>query len=211
MGTPLGRDQIPAKVHLADIHLLLRDRRVNAGRERLVLVHHQLDVVGVQELQPVVTSSSTRTRGMLIRHDGHVLEHDLIVFQHPLYWYSSPALLKEWQDCVLLPNFAFPPGVGDKLKGKHWLSVITVGSSEDDYRAVGSNKYTIDEFLRPFEQTAAFCGMIWVPPVVVDKVVPAKIVDTQWTIDENLQKQAEQYRSYFEGYSIELRRLHAIA
>jgi glutathione-regulated potassium-efflux system ancillary protein KefG len=27
--------------------------------------------------------------------------HDVIVFQHPFYWYSTPAILKEWQDLVL--------------------------------------------------------------------------------------------------------------
>ena len=30
-----------------------------------------------------------------------LLAHDVIVFQHPLYWYSTPAILKEWQDLVL--------------------------------------------------------------------------------------------------------------
>ena len=27
---------------------------------------------------------------------AHLVEHDVLVFQHPVYWYSSPALLKEW-------------------------------------------------------------------------------------------------------------------
>ncbi|MCB0293189.1 MAG: NAD(P)H-dependent oxidoreductase, partial [Calditrichaeota bacterium] len=27
--------------------------------------------------------------------------HDVIVFHHPFFWYSTPALLKEWQDLVL--------------------------------------------------------------------------------------------------------------
>ena len=28
-------------------------------------------------------------------------DHDVIVFMFPLYWYSTPSLLKEWQDLVL--------------------------------------------------------------------------------------------------------------
>ena len=36
-----------------------------------------------------------------------LLEHDVIVFQHPVYWYSSPAILKEWQDLVLEHGFAY--------------------------------------------------------------------------------------------------------
>lgn len=27
-----------------------------------------------------------------------LLEHDRIVWQFPFYWYSSPSLLKKWQD-----------------------------------------------------------------------------------------------------------------
>jgi len=30
-----------------------------------------------------------------------LLAHDVIVLQHPFYWYSSPAIIKEWQDLVL--------------------------------------------------------------------------------------------------------------
>ena len=27
--------------------------------------------------------------------------HDAIVLQHPFFWYSTPALVKEWEDLVL--------------------------------------------------------------------------------------------------------------
>ena len=29
-----------------------------------------------------------------------LLEHQVIIWQHPLFWYSGPALLKQWQDLV---------------------------------------------------------------------------------------------------------------
>ena len=35
--------------------------------------------------------------------------HDVIVFQHPLYWYSCPALMKNWIDSVLTYNWAYGP------------------------------------------------------------------------------------------------------
>ena len=41
------------------------------------------------------------------REQQRLLEHDVIVFQHPLYWYSTPAILKEWQDLVLEHGFAY--------------------------------------------------------------------------------------------------------
>lgn len=37
-------------------------------------------------------------------------EHQIIIFQHPFYWYSSPSLLKEWQDVVLDYGFAYGDG-----------------------------------------------------------------------------------------------------
>lgn len=40
------------------------------------------------------------------REQDRLLQHDVIVFQHPLYWYSTPAILKEWQDLVLEHGFA---------------------------------------------------------------------------------------------------------
>ena len=33
-----------------------------------------------------------------------------IVFQHPFYWYSTPAILKEWQDLVLEHGWAYGAG-----------------------------------------------------------------------------------------------------
>ena len=35
------------------------------------------------------------------REQELLLSHDIFVWQHPFYWYSAPALLKEWIDLVL--------------------------------------------------------------------------------------------------------------
>ena len=37
---------------------------------------------------------------------GLLLSHEVIIFQHPFYWYSCPALLKQWQDQYLQYGFA---------------------------------------------------------------------------------------------------------
>ncbi|MEM6673618.1 MAG: NAD(P)H-dependent oxidoreductase [Planctomycetota bacterium] len=95
-----------------------------------------------------------------------LLEHEIVVFQHPFFWYSSPAILKEWQDLVLQYGFAYGRG-GDKLAGKSLLTAITTGGAAEAYCPAGHNHYTIDEFLRPFEQTADLCGMRYLPPFVV--------------------------------------------
>lgn len=44
-------------------------------------------------------------------------EHDRIVLQFPFYWYSTPALLRKWEDSVLSYGWAFGSN-GDKLHGK---------------------------------------------------------------------------------------------
>ncbi len=36
-----------------------------------------------------------------------LLNHDIIIWHHPFYWYSSPAILKEWIDLVLQHGFAY--------------------------------------------------------------------------------------------------------
>ncbi|MBE9167969.1 NAD(P)H-dependent oxidoreductase [Pleurocapsales cyanobacterium LEGE 06147] len=95
-----------------------------------------------------------------------LLAHDIIVFHHPFYWYSSPAILKEWQDLVLEYGFAYGHS-GTALRGKKFLSAITTGGSEQAYRREGYNRFTIRELLIPFEQTAYLCGMEYLPPFVV--------------------------------------------
>ena len=94
---------------------------------------------------------------------GRLLEHDIIVFMHPLYWYSTPAILKEWQDLVLEHGFAYGSN-GTALHGKIFFSALTAGGSEAGYCAEGFDHFTIRELLRPLEQTAIICGMVYLPP-----------------------------------------------
>ena len=89
--------------------------------------------------------------------------HDVIVFLFPLYWYSTPAILKEWQDLVLEYGFAYG-SEGTALHGKMFFVAITAGGPEAAYRADGFNHFTINELLRPLEQTANLTGMRWLPP-----------------------------------------------
>jgi len=95
-----------------------------------------------------------------------LLSHDIIVFQHPFYWYSSPAILKEWQDLVLEYGFAYG-SEGTALQGKKFLTAITTGGSEEAYQPQGHNHFTINQLLTPFEQTARLCGMTYLSPFVI--------------------------------------------
>jgi glutathione-regulated potassium-efflux system ancillary protein KefG len=95
-----------------------------------------------------------------------LLAHDLIVLQHPFYWYSSPAIIKEWQDIVLDFGWAYGPG-GDRLHGKFMLQAISTGGAEEFYHAKGRNRFSMNAFLAPFNQTAHLCGMAYLEPFIV--------------------------------------------
>jgi len=91
---------------------------------------------------------------------------DIIVLQHPFYWYSCPALVKEYLDVVLEHGWAYGGG-GRALAGKSLQTVISAGGSAEAYTPNGYNKFTIEELLRPFEATANLCGMHYEKPLVV--------------------------------------------
>jgi glutathione-regulated potassium-efflux system ancillary protein KefG len=92
--------------------------------------------------------------------------HDCIIFHHPFFWYSTPAILKEWQDLVLEHGWAFGTG-GDKLRGKLFFNTITVGGPKEAYTRDGMQNNTIRELIAPLKQTAVFCNMVPLPPFVV--------------------------------------------
>lgn len=58
------------------------------------------------------------------KEQQRLLVHDVIIFLFPTYWYSTPALLKEWQDRVLEYGFAYG-STGDKLHGKSLICVTS--------------------------------------------------------------------------------------
>ena len=90
----------------------------------------------------------------------------LIVLMHPIQWYSMPALLKLWLDEVLTYGWAYGPG-GTALRGKDLWLVATTGGPESSYHPESYNRYFFDAFLPPYEQTAALCGMRFLPPLML--------------------------------------------
>lgn len=119
-----------------------------------------------------------------------LLAHQVIALQFPFYWYSTPALLKEWLDLVWLHGFAYGKG-GERLKGKQLFVACTTGGSAQAYHQKGANRFTIEEFLRPLEQTAELCGMTWENPFIVHG---ARLKD-----DDHIRGEAERYRQRLEG------------
>jgi glutathione-regulated potassium-efflux system ancillary protein KefG len=100
------------------------------------------------------------------REQELLLSHDLIVLQHPFFWYSTPPLIKQWEDLVLEHGWAYG-SQGVALRGKRMLSLITAGGGASAYQHSGYNRFTIRELLAPIEQTAYLCKMEYLPPYVI--------------------------------------------
>ncbi|RZL68019.1 MAG: NAD(P)H dehydrogenase [Variovorax sp.] len=90
---------------------------------------------------------------------------DLVVLLHPIQWYSMPPLQKLWLDDVLSYGWAYGTG-GTALEGKDMWLVATTGGPEESYHPQSYNRYFFDAFLPPYEQTAALCGMRFLPPLI---------------------------------------------
>ena len=90
----------------------------------------------------------------------------LVVMQCPVHWYSLPPLLKLWLDEVLAFGWAYGPG-GAALQGKDLWLALSTGGSQQAYSPEGHNRYFFDAFLPPMEQTAALCGMRFLPPLLL--------------------------------------------
>lgn len=99
-------------------------------------------------------------------HERHRIDgKSTIVLQFPIYWYAAPGLLKEWIDRTFSYGWAYGTN-GNALKGKNLLLSIATGSEEKAYGPEGVHHHPLDEFLLPYKQTARFCGMNWLDPLV---------------------------------------------
>lgn len=119
------------------------------------------------------------------REQQLLTEHDVIVLQHPFYWYSTPPLVKQWEDLVLTHGWAYGRE-GTALRGKVMLNALTTGGSEAAYQPDGHNRFTVRQLLAPIDQTAHLCGMRYLPPFAVHS--------THSLDEETILKHAADYR-----------------
>ena len=130
--------------------------RVNVALRQAVEGLEGVTLCDLYETYPDFLINIAREQELLVRHD-------VIVLQHPMYWYSGPALLKEWLDVVLEHGFAYGER-GTALRGKALMQALSSGGREPAFRHDGSSHFTLAELLRPFEQTAYLCGMRYLQP-----------------------------------------------
>lgn len=168
----------PMNILIQFVHPHPRHSRVN---RRLLEAVADLDGVAVNDLFELYPDFYID----VVREQELLLTADLVVFQHPFYWYSAPAMLKQWLDVVFSYGFAFG-SEGRALHGKRLLSAVSTGHGAEAYRADGYDRFTMRELLRPFEQTAFHCGMTYEKPFVVH--------GARRMSDDELQRHGEAYR-----------------
>jgi len=161
------------------------DSAPSAGAEVLVIVAHpelEQSRANRRLLQAARAQQENLAPGRLAVRDLYALYPDylidvgaeqaalaaarLVVWQQPVRWYGMPPLLKLWLDDVLAFGWAYGPD-GHALRGKDLWLVASTGGPEESYRPDSYNRYFFDAFLPPYEQTAALCGMRFLPPLVL--------------------------------------------
>jgi glutathione-regulated potassium-efflux system ancillary protein KefG len=147
------------KVLLLFAHPALEKSRIN---RRLLQAARDVPGVTVQDLYETYPDLNIDVQ----REQALLAEHDAILFQHPFYWYSTPAILKQWQDLVLELGWAYGKG-GTALTGKVTFNVVSAGGPEVAYHRGGYNVFTVRELLAPWEATARLCHMRYLPPFVI--------------------------------------------
>jgi len=152
------------EVHKNNILILFAHPALQKSRVNRKLIRYVVDIEGVtvHDLYEAYPDFHIR----VAHEQALLLKNDIIVFHYPVFWFSTPAILKEWMDLVLQHGWAYGRE-GTALKEKKLMSVISTGGREALYRKDGYHRNTISEFLNPIRQTAAVCGMEYLPPFVV--------------------------------------------
>jgi glutathione-regulated potassium-efflux system ancillary protein KefG len=147
------------KILLVTAHPALEKSRNNV---RMVRAANELDKVTVRDLYELYPRFHINTKA-----EQHYLEEsDVIVLQHPFYWYSTPALMKQYLDMVFTHGWAYGKK-GNKLKGKIIFNSLTTSGTRESYHAREHNRYPLSSYLIPFNQLAHVCGMHYLPPYVL--------------------------------------------
>lgn len=110
-----------------------------------------------------------------------------VVFQFPTYWYSTPALMKQWEDDVLVHGWAYG-SQGKALVGKEFVVATSTGADAENYTRGGDDHYWLAEFYRNLQDTAKLINMKYVRPFFT--------FDAEHITDDALDRQAKRYASY---------------
>ncbi|PWK06997.1 NAD(P)H-dependent oxidoreductase [Tumebacillus permanentifrigoris] len=171
------------KVLVLVAHPNFEGSRVNQRWAQELEAHENVTVHNLYQVYPDGAIDVAREQQLL-------LDHDRIVLQFPLYWYSTPSLLKKWQDDVLQYGFAYG-SEGNKLNGKDFVVAISTGGPAEAYQAGGYNQYTLSELLRPLQATANLIGARYLPIFSFSGLMAVT--------DEQIEDSAKRYAAHILG------------
>lgn len=164
-------------------HPALEKSRIHTQLVRAIPDSPDLTFHDLYEAYPRMDVDPTREQELLV-------EHDVVVFQFPFYWYSTPPMLKQWQDLVLEHGWAYG-SQGRELDGKTIICALSTGGRAEAYCSEGYNRFTVRQLLAPIEQTAQLCGMRYLPPFIV--------YGTHQLEPDQIAASAARYRALLEG------------
>lgn len=129
-----------------------------------------------KELAEVATGAGYDVRDMYqlypnfdidVKTEQKILEDsDRIVLQFPIYWYQTPALMKQWFDAVFEYGWAYG-STGTALQGKEVMLVASFGASAADYQLDGRFQVTVEELLKPITTIQFLTGLSFSEPFII--------------------------------------------
>lgn len=164
--------------------LLLAHPTFGTSRANLALLSGLIDVPGLETTELYQLYPDGRIDVAIERE--RLLRATRLVFQFPLQWYSTPSLLKQWEDAVLTPLFYLEPAIAALTAGLPFFAATTTGGPLASYQPGGA-AMTINELFAPLRATARKCGWQWQTPFAV--------YDVRNLDDASLMRAGGEYRS----------------
>ena len=101
---------------------------------------------------------------------ARMFDADRLVLQFPIQWYSTPPLLKVWQDTLLTRMYYINAKTeGELLRDLPVMVAATAGNDPSAYTPEGINLFPLEELLKPLHATAHRCYWRWREPFLVYK------------------------------------------
>lgn len=143
-------------------HPNLSRSKANAALARTAADLPGIEIVDMQALYPAGHIDDVEAEVL------RLLSADRLVLQFPVQWYSTPPLLKVWQDSVLSRMFYIAYETeGRLLEGTPLLVAATAGNVPEAYASAGVNLFPLADLLNPLRATANRCGLPWTHPFLV--------------------------------------------
>jgi glutathione-regulated potassium-efflux system ancillary protein KefG len=119
-----------------------------------------------------ILSQEHREIGFIALEEQQSIESAKSVILHfPLFWYSMPAIVKEWIDTVFTLGWAFDQN-GGLLKKLPFVCSVTTGAKLESYSSEGTNGHSLDTYLLHVQRTMSYAGMNYLGLVATDQIQP---------------------------------------